>query len=118
MCMQHEDIGNTSINEQSSDPANAVNTHAPIESCPVADAETDRRLLEELLARERAASAAAVARVRQLETLCEELTSKEQTLQEANRRMDELLSIVSHELKSPLAAIKGNVQLANRRLRP
>jgi len=38
-------------------------------------------------------------------------------LREANQRMDEFLSIASHELKSPLAAIKGNVQLAERRLR-
>lgn len=37
-------------------------------------------------------------------------------LREANRRMDEFLSIASHELKNPLAAIKGNVQLAERRL--
>jgi PAS domain S-box-containing protein len=37
-------------------------------------------------------------------------------LREANRRMDEFLSIASHELKNPLAAIKGNVQLAGRRL--
>jgi PAS domain S-box-containing protein len=37
-------------------------------------------------------------------------------LREANQRMDEFLSIASHELKNPLAAIKGNVQLAERRL--
>jgi PAS domain S-box-containing protein len=37
-------------------------------------------------------------------------------LRAANRRMDEFLSIASHELKNPLAAIKGNVQLAERRL--
>jgi PAS domain S-box-containing protein len=37
-------------------------------------------------------------------------------LREANRRTDEFLSIASHELKNPLAAIKGNVQLAGRRL--
>jgi PAS domain S-box-containing protein len=37
-------------------------------------------------------------------------------LRAANRRMDEFLSIASHELKNPLAAVKGNVQLAERRL--
>ncbi len=36
-------------------------------------------------------------------------------LQESNRRMDEFMSIVSHELKTPLTTIKANVQLARRR---
>jgi len=38
-------------------------------------------------------------------------------LSDANERMDEFLAIASHELKSPLTTIKGNVQLANRRIR-
>ncbi len=38
-------------------------------------------------------------------------------LREANRRMDEFLSIASHELKTPLTSIKGNIQVARRRLR-
>lgn len=37
-------------------------------------------------------------------------------LHEANKRMDEFLGIACHELKTPLAAIKGNVQLAERRI--
>lgn len=37
-------------------------------------------------------------------------------LREANKRMDEFLGIACHELKTPLAAIKGNIQLAERRL--
>lgn len=37
-------------------------------------------------------------------------------LREANVRMDEFLGIACHELKTPLAAIKGNIQLAERRL--
>jgi signal transduction histidine kinase len=46
----------------------------------------------------------------------EESRASEIALREANRRMDEFLGIACHELKTPLAAIKGNVQLAERRL--
>jgi PAS domain S-box-containing protein len=35
---------------------------------------------------------------------------------EATRRMDELIGIVSHELKTPLTSINGNLQLARRRV--
>lgn len=38
-------------------------------------------------------------------------------VREANRRMDEFLSIASHELKTPLTTIKGNIQLAELRAR-
>jgi len=38
-------------------------------------------------------------------------------LRAANRRMDEFLSIVSHELKTPLTSLRGNLQLMTRRLR-
>lgn len=41
----------------------------------------------------------------------------ELALLEANRRMDEFLSIASHELRTPLTTIKGNIQLAKRRLK-
>lgn len=37
-------------------------------------------------------------------------------LREANRRMDEFLSVASHELRTPLTTIRANVQLAERRL--
>jgi signal transduction histidine kinase len=46
-----------------------------------------------------------------------ESRANELSLREANRRMDEFLSIVSHELRSPLTSIKGNIQLARRRLK-
>src|SRR5438874_1197552 len=46
----------------------------------------------------------------------EESRANEIALRGANRRMDEFLGIACHELKTPLAAIKGNVQLAERRL--
>jgi signal transduction histidine kinase len=46
-----------------------------------------------------------------------EAHSNELALREANRRMDEFLGIACHELKTPLAAIKGNVQLAERRIK-
>lgn len=40
----------------------------------------------------------------------------ELALREANRRMDEFLGIASHELKTPVASIKLNAQLARRQL--
>src|SRR5256714_1217862 len=39
----------------------------------------------------------------------------ELALRETNRRMNEFLSIVSHELRSPLTSALGNIQLAERR---
>jgi len=57
---------------------------------------------------------------RQLEREREELLAREQQAraasQEAVRARDEFLSIASHELRSPLAAIKGHAQMALRRL--
>src|SRR2546421_6720256 len=47
----------------------------------------------------------------------EESRANEIALRAANRRMDEFLGIACHELKTPLAAIKGNVQLAERRIK-
>ncbi len=47
----------------------------------------------------------------------EQAHANELALREANRRMDEFLGIVSHELRSPLTTIKGNIQLAERRLK-
>ena len=41
---------------------------------------------------------------------------QELTLQEANRRFEVFLAMVSHELKTPLTAIGGNIQLVIRRL--
>jgi signal transduction histidine kinase len=46
-----------------------------------------------------------------------EARANELSLREANRRMDEFLSIASHELRSPLTSIKGNIQLTQRRLK-
>lgn len=42
--------------------------------------------------------------------------ANELALREANRRFDVFLSIASHELRTPLTTIKGNVQLALRRM--
>jgi signal transduction histidine kinase/PAS domain-containing protein len=43
--------------------------------------------------------------------------ANELALREANRRMDEFLGVVGHELKTPLTAINGNIQLAERQLK-
>ncbi len=86
-----------------------------------ADAGEDSR--EQIYTQDEIALVRAVARLTALalerERLLQERTEAKANalvLREANRRMDEFLSIASHELKNPLAAIKGNVQLAERRL--
>lgn len=43
--------------------------------------------------------------------------ANERALMETNRRFDAFLSLASHELRSPLTTIIGNIQLAQRRLR-
>lgn len=41
----------------------------------------------------------------------------QQTLREANSRMEEFLGVASHELRTPLTTIKANIQLSQRRLK-
>jgi PAS domain S-box-containing protein len=48
----------------------------------------------------------------------EEARANELALRAANQRLDEFLGIASHELKTPITALKANTQLAVRRLRP
>lgn len=45
-----------------------------------------------------------------------EAIAQELALRVANQRMDEFLGIASHELKTPLTVVKGNIQLAKLRL--
>src|SRR5579883_2364914 len=47
---------------------------------------------------------------------CAEAHSKEQRLQATARRYEDFISTASHELRTPLTTIKGNVQLAQRRM--
>jgi signal transduction histidine kinase len=61
--------------------------------------------------------AALIIERRRLTRAREEAESREIASQEAQRRLDEFLSVVSHELRAPLTLIKGSVQLAERRLR-
>ncbi|WP_338248603.1 PAS domain S-box protein [Dictyobacter halimunensis] len=46
----------------------------------------------------------------------EEARVRELTALETTRRIDDFIGIVSHELKSPLTAVRANVQLAKRQL--
>jgi len=46
----------------------------------------------------------------------EEARMSERAAHEAARRMNEFISVSSHELKTPLTSIKGNLQLATRRI--
>jgi PAS domain S-box-containing protein len=46
-----------------------------------------------------------------------EAIARELAAREASRRTDEFIGITSHELKTPLTTIKGNLQLARRRIR-
>ncbi len=48
----------------------------------------------------------------------EESRARELASAEATRRMNEFLGIASHELRTPLTSIMGNVQMAERALRP
>lgn len=61
-------------------------------------------------------SALAIERERLLRER-EEVRASEMALREANRRMDEFLSIAGHEMRTPLTSVKANVQLMARRLR-
>lgn len=52
----------------------------------------------------------------QLRRAQESARAHETALMEANRRMEEFLGIVSHELKTPLTSLSGNIQLMAQRL--
>lgn len=69
--------------------------------------------------REQRPSAEVVMRQTQRERWTRERTraqANEIELREANHRMEEALSLTGHELRTPLAALKGSVQLAARRV--
>ena len=54
---------------------------------------------------------------RDLEDLARELTARRQEADTANRAKDEFLSHAAHELKTPLAALLGHLELAERYVR-
>jgi signal transduction histidine kinase len=73
----------------------------------------DRLMLEELVAR----SAIALDNARLYSTLEREIARSrqaEEELQDANRRKDEFLAMLSHELRNPLAPIRNAVELMRR----
>lgn len=70
---------------------------------------TDQALLAEVLAlRQR------VAALEQNETSTKQSDAEMAQQLDANKPIDEFLGIISHELKNPLTAINGNIQLAKR----
>jgi signal transduction histidine kinase len=73
----------------------------------------DRGLLEELLGR----SAIALDNARLYRSLKREIArsrAAEEELQDANRRKDEFLAMLSHELRNPLAPIRNAVEVIRR----
>src|SRR5438874_1441542 len=73
----------------------------------------DRDMLEEVAGR----AAIALDNARLYRTLKREITRSrqaEEELQDANRRKDEFLAMLSHELRNPLAPIKNAVELMRR----
>jgi signal transduction histidine kinase len=77
----------------------------------IASARDDLALVEAV-----ARLAALVLERERLQREREAARSNALALQEANRRMDEFLGIAGHEMRTPLTSIKGNLQLAQRRL--
>ena len=74
------------------------------------DAAIDWRVLEDLAAR----AAAAFENVRLYESLQTEIAERraaEAALQESNRRKDEFLAMLSHELRNPLAPIQTSLEV-------
>lgn len=57
-----------------------------------------------------------LAAEQELQAYAEELEATNQKLEEANQMKDRFLSIASHELKTPITTIRGQAQLAIRRM--
>lgn len=67
--------------------------------------QTVARLMTLILAREQLQQERALAQANELAS------------REANRRMEEFLSIICHELKTPLTVVRGSLQLAERKVK-
>ena len=87
----------------------------------VADLETANgtinQLNESLQDRVAQATAELQARVRELDLARNELQSSYEKLQELDKLKSQFLSIASHELKTPITAMSGFVQIAVRRIK-
>ncbi|MFL5691700.1 MAG: ATP-binding protein [Ktedonobacteraceae bacterium] len=75
---------------------------------------TERRRLEQ---RSSEALAAMILDRARLQREHAEARASALALQEANRRMEEFLGIICHELKNPLTVMRGSLQLAERKVK-
>jgi signal transduction histidine kinase len=81
------------------------------------DAERGYTSVDRALVRAAAKTVALVLERERLLRERAEARAQEWALREANQRMDEFVSLAAHELKTPLAAIQGFVELAHHHVR-
>src|SRR6266567_2999613 len=90
----------------------------PVGLLEIAKVGVDRGYTAEEIELVKAVAAETMLVIDCLRCLCEqaETRARARAQQELGRLINEFLNLASHELKTPLTAIKGNIQLAQRRL--